>query len=114
MTVGKEDFGSHFTWGVATSAYQVEGGCGAHSKGESIWDVFVKQKGRIFQNQTGEAACDFFNRYTTDISLMADLNISNYRFSIAWSRILAVGTGKVSMHGIDFYNRVIDFCLELI
>ncbi len=109
----KEDFGKDFIWGVATAAYQVEGNCDIHSKGQSIWDVFVKKKGKIFQNHNGDIACDFYNRYAKDISLMADLNINNYRFSIAWSRILPNGTGNINPSGIDFYNRVIDFCLEL-
>ena len=113
MLLRKEDFGNDFTWGVSTAAYQIEGSCDVHSKGKSIWDVFVKRKGKIFQNHTGDTACDFYNRYAKDISLMADLNISNYRFSIAWSRIFPGGIGDVSHEGIDFYNRVIDFCLEL-
>ena len=113
MLLRKEDFGNDFTWGVATAAYQVEGSHDSHSKGKSIWDVFVKQKGKIFQNQNGDVACDFYNRYAKDISLMADLNINNYRFSIAWSRIFPEGTGHINHQGIDFYNRVIDFCLEL-
>lgn len=113
MLLRKEDFGKDFAWGVSTAAYQIEGNCDKHLKGESIWDVFVKRKGKIFQNHTGDIACDFYNRYAKDISLMADLNISNYRFSIAWSRIFPEGTGNVSHDGIEFYNRVIDFCLEL-
>jgi beta-glucosidase len=113
MLLRKEDFGKDFAWGVSTAAYQIEGNCDAHSKGKSIWDVFVKRRGKIFQNHTGDTACDFYNRYAKDISLMADLNISNYRFSIAWSRIFPDGTGYVNPGGIDFYDRVIDFCLEL-
>lgn len=113
MLLRKEDFGKDFIWGVSTAAYQIEGSCDVHSKGKSIWDVFVKRKGKIFQNHTGDTACDFYNRYAKDISLMADLNISNYRFSIAWSRIFPEGTGNVNPGGVDFYNRVIDFCLEL-
>ncbi len=109
----KEDFGKDFVWGVSTAAYQVEGGSDLHLKGPSIWDTFVRRKGKIFQNQTGDIACDFYNRYTKDISLMAAMNISHYRFSIAWSRILPEGMGKASQEGIDFYNRVIDFCLSL-
>ena len=112
MLLRKEDFGKDFTWGVSTAAYQIEGGCMIHSKGKSIWDVFVKQRGKIFQNHTGDVACDFYNRYAKDISLMADLNINNYRFSISWSRIFPMGTGNVNHDGIDFYNRVIDFCLR--
>lgn len=113
MLLRKEDFGNDFTWGVAAAAYQIEGACDVHSKGKSIWDVFVKRKGKIFKNHNGDAACDFYNRYAKDISLMADLNIANYRFSIAWSRIFPEGTGHINNAGIDFYNRVIDFCLEL-
>ncbi len=109
----KEDFGNEFIWGVSTAAYQVEGGCNTHGKGLSIWDVFVKRRNKIFQNHHGDIACDFYNRYAMDISLMADLNIPNYRFSIAWSRILPNGIGAINPAGIDFYNRVIDFCIEL-
>ena len=112
MLLNKEDFGEDFIWGVSTAAYQIEGGCDMHSKGKSIWDEFVKRKGKIFQNHTGDIACDFYNRYSKDISLMADLNISNYRFSISWSRIFPDGSGNVNPAGIDFYNRVIDFCIE--
>jgi beta-glucosidase len=113
MMLRKDDFGKDFAWGVSTAAYQVEGGSDLHLKGESIWDVFVKQKGKIFQNHTGEVACDFYFRYAKDISLMAALNISNHRFSVAWSRIIPAGTGKINPAGIDFYNRMIDFCLSL-
>lgn len=109
----REDFGDDFLWGVSTAAYQVEGGCNIDGKGSSIWDVFVKRRNKIFRNHHGDVACDFYNRYAKDISLMADMNIPNYRFSIAWSRILPKGIGHINMAGIDFYNRVIDFCLEL-
>lgn len=113
ILMNREDFGDDFSWGVSTAAYQVEGGSNIHGKGMSIWDVFVKRRNKIFRNHHGNIACDFYNRYARDISLMADMNIPNYRFSIAWSRILPMGTGHVNMEGIDFYNRVIDFCLEL-
>ena len=59
MLLRKEDFGKDFAWGVSTAAYQIEGNSDAHSKGKSIWDVFVKRKGKIFQNHTGDTACDF-------------------------------------------------------
>ena len=44
---------------------------------------------------------------------MRSLNIPNYRFSLSWSRLFPDGTGKVNADGVDFYNRMIDFCLEL-
>ena len=102
-----------FKWGVSTAAYQVEGGWNADGKGQSIWDVFANTKGKIYKNQNGNTACDFYHRYTHDLAIMHQLNIPNFRFSISWSRILPNGTGAVNLKGIDFYNRVIDFCLEL-
>ncbi len=113
MLLSKDDFGKDFTWGVSTAAYQIEGGHDLHSKGKSIWDVFVKRRNKIFQNQHGDIACDFYYHYTKDICLMSRLNIPNHRFSISWSRILPDGIGNLNNSGIDFYNRLIDFSLEL-
>jgi len=102
-----------FSWGVSSAAYQIEGGWNSEGKGKSIWDVFTNTKGKIYLNQNGNVACDYFHRYTQDISIISRLNIPNYRFSISWSRIIPDGTSAVNPDGIDFYNRVIDFCLEL-
>lgn len=113
MLLIKEAFGEDFTWGVSTAAYQIEGAHNQGGKGLSIWDTFVKKKNKVFQNQHGDTACDFYNRYTQDLYLMHSLNIPNYRFSISWSRILPNGTGEINTEGIDFYNRLIDLSLEL-
>jgi len=109
----KEDFGEDFKWGVSTAAYQIEGGHDADGKGKSVWDVFTQTKRKTFLGQNGNIACDFYHRYAQDIALMSQLNIPNYRFSLSWSRIMPNGTGKINPKGIDFYNRIIDFCLDL-
>ncbi|MBD0260531.1 MAG: family 1 glycosylhydrolase, partial [Cytophagales bacterium] len=49
----KNDFGSTFHWGVSTAAYQTEGCHDADGKGLSIWDVFTRKKGAIYQGQHG-------------------------------------------------------------
>ncbi|MBS1510824.1 MAG: beta-glucosidase [Bacteroidetes bacterium] len=113
MGFTKDDFGEGFAWGVSTAAYQVEGAHNADGKGPSIWDTFAKRKRKIMGGHHGDTACDFYNRYADDLALIYEMNISNYRFSISWSRILPHGIGAVNKKGIDFYNRVIDFCLEL-
>lgn len=113
MLFTKEDFGADFKWGVSTAAYQIEGAHIADGKGLSIWDTFAQKKKKIIDNHNGNIACDFYNRYAEDIALMYELNIPNYRFSISWSRILPQGIGPINHKGIDFYNRIIDFCLEL-
>lgn len=113
MPLTKHDFGDEFRWGVATAAYQIEGGHNLHGKGPSIWDTFTQQKKKIAGSHHGNIACDFYNRYEEDILLLDQLNIREYRFSISWSRMLPSGTGEINEFGISFYNRVIDLCLQL-
>lgn len=113
MLLTKDAFGKDFIWGVSTAAYQIEGAHDLDGKGPSIWDIFVQKRNKIFQNHKGDIACDFYNRYIDDLQLMHSLNIRNYRFSIAWSRILPNGIGEVNQSGIDFYNRLINLSLEL-
>ncbi len=113
MKLSKDDFDSGFHWGVSTAAYQIEGAYKTDGKGLSIWDVFTNRRGNIAQNQNANKACDFYHRYAQDLVLMRSLNIPNYRFSLSWSRLFPDGTGKANESGIDFYNRIIDFCLEL-
>lgn len=102
-----------FKWGVSSAAYQIEGAWDEDGKGKSIWDIFANTRGKIRGNQNGNIACDYYHKYTHDLAILKQLGIPNYRFSLAWSRILPSGTGAVNQKGIDFYNRVIDFCLEL-
>jgi beta-glucosidase len=105
------DFGKDFLWGVATSAYQVEGAYKADGKGLSVWDRF-SHDGNCKDGQTGDKACDFYHRYPDDIRIAKDLNFNAFRFSLSWPRILPSGTGNANLKGIDFYHRVIDTCLE--
>jgi beta-glucosidase len=108
-----EDFGEDFHWGVATSAYQTEGAYDADGKGESIWDRFTATTKKVYGGHHGNTACLFYHRYIQDLILMQYLGIRNFRFSIAWTRILPEGTGQPSEKGLDYYDRLIDFALEL-
>jgi beta-glucosidase len=108
----KHDFGNDFYWGVSTAAFQTEGAWNTDGKGVSIWDTFTQKKGKVHENQNAFTACDFYNRYEQDIDLIKQLNIPNFRFSISWSRVLPNGTGVINQAGIDYYNRVIDYCLK--
>ncbi len=110
--LSRDLFGKDFKWGVSTAAYQIEGSHDSDEKGSSIWDVYTERKNKIINGHHGKIACDFYNRYPDDLSLVKQLNIPNFRFSISWPRIIPSGTGSVNQKGIDFYNRVIDTCLE--
>ncbi|MAU71250.1 MAG: beta-glucosidase [Pseudozobellia sp.] len=111
--LNSEKFPQDFVWGVSTAAYQIEGGYCEEGKKASIWDTFVSKKGNIFQDQNANITCDFFSRYEDDIRLMKSMNINHFRFSISWSRVLPDGIGEINEAGVQYYNRIIDFCLEL-
>ncbi|XP_043705458.1 beta-glucosidase 42 [Telopea speciosissima] len=111
--VSRKDFPSNFVFGVATSAYQVEGASKEGNRGDSIWDVFAHTEGKIKDGSNGDIAVDQYHRYKEDIDLMAKLGFGAYRFSISWSRIFPDGLGtKVNEEGIAYYNNVINALLE--
>jgi beta-glucosidase len=111
--INANEFGYSFHWGAAASAYQAEGAWNADGKGASIWDMFTARQGTIRHNQNAKVACDFYNRYIQDLILMSYIGIPNFRFSLSWSRILPSGTGEVNQKGLDFYDRLVDQCLDL-
>ena len=103
-----KEFSKDFVWGVATSSFQTEGALNEGGRGESIWDLFVNEPGRIWNDCKPEPSCDFYHRYKEDIALMKQMEIKAYRFSLSWPRILPEGVGKVNEEGVKFYKDVID------
>ena len=106
-------FPDGFFWGASTSAYQIEGGWNEDGKGQSIWDTFSHETGRVYHDENGDIASDHYHRWHEDVDLMKALNLNAYRFSISWTRILPDGSGTVNQKGLDFYSRLIDRLLEL-
>ncbi|HPO02994.1 MAG TPA: GH1 family beta-glucosidase [Treponemataceae bacterium] len=105
-------FPSDFIWGAATASYQIEGSVRADGRKPSIWDVFSATPGKTFNSDSGEIACDHYNRWKDDIALMKELGLQSYRFSLAWPRIIPDGRGKINPAGLDFYSRLVDGLLE--
>ncbi|MDD3140730.1 MAG: GH1 family beta-glucosidase [Lachnospiraceae bacterium] len=100
-------FKKEMVWGVATSAYQIEGAAYEDGKGVSIWDAYCKE-GHIYEQQTGDVACDHYHHMKKDVKLMAELGINAYRCSISWPRIFPNGIGKINEKGIQFYSDLVD------
>ncbi len=105
-------FPENFLWGAATSSYQIEGAWNEDGRGESIWDRYARTPGMILDGSNGDVACDHYHLWRDDITLMKDLGLHSYRFSIAWPRILPRGRGAVNQAGLDFYSRLVDTLLE--
>ncbi len=101
-------FPKDFVWGAATAAYQVEGAAYDDGKGQSVWDVFCKKKSVIFEGDTGDVACDHYNRFKEDVALLKSLGVKSYRFSVSWPRVLPEGIGASNPKGLDFYSRLLD------
>ncbi len=101
-------FPDNFLWGAATSAYQIEGSPLADGAGPSIWQRFSHTPGMMSNGDTGDVACDHYNRMESDVQLMKQLGLKAYRFSISWSRVLPEGRGRVNEKGLDFYSRLVD------
>ncbi|MCE3607328.1 GH1 family beta-glucosidase [Massilia sp. P8910] len=97
-----------FTWGVATSAFQIEGGASADGKGPSIWDTFCLNPNNIKDKSDGTVACDHYNRYREDVGLISSLGVDAYRFSMAWARVQPSGKGAWNEAGFGFYDRLLD------
>lgn len=105
-------FPAGFILGAATSSYQIEGGWNKDGKGLSIWDTFSHQPGRVADDENGDIACNHYQKYKEDVSLMKKLNLMGYRFSISWPRIFPKGLGAVNESGAQFYDNLINELLE--
>lgn len=99
-------FRDDFVWGVASSAYQIEGREENDGAGKCIWDSFV-ESGRIPDGSDAQTADDHMHRYADDYRLMRLLGIKAYRFSISWSRLLPEGTGRVNEKAVALYRSMI-------
>jgi beta-glucosidase len=104
--------GPEFVWGVATSAYQIEGAASEDGRGESIWDVFSRQPGKVLNGDSGQTACNHYHLWKEDLDLIKGLGVDAYRFSFAWPRVQPQGRGALNPKGLDFYERLIDGLLE--
>lgn len=101
-----------FTWGASTSAYQIEGAHDADGKGPSIWDEFCKIEGKILHNDNGEISCNHYKHFAEDVSLMQEIGLQSYRFSISWPRVLPMGIGSINQTGLDFYDKLVDCLMD--
>ncbi len=110
MDFSRNDFPKGFTFGAATSAYQIEGH-GAGGAGQTHWDTFAATPGNVVRAEHGQRACDHYHRFEEDLDLMKGANFDAYRFSTSWARVMPDGV-TVNPEGLDFYDRLTDAMLE--
>ena len=105
-------FPADFWWGVATSAYQIEGAHDADGRTASIWDTYARTPGKVHNGDTGDIAVDHYHRWAEDLDQLTALGVTAYRFSTAWPRIQPHGAGPANQAGLDFYERLTDGLLD--
>ena len=103
----RAQFPPGFQFGVATSAYQIEG----HAQGgagSTHWDSFAATDSNVTNCATGAVTCDHYRRWAEDLDLAAAANFDVWRFSASWARVLPQGRGAANPDGLDFYDRLVD------
>lgn len=101
-------FPADFRWGLATAAYQIEGAATEGGRGPSIWDTFSHTPGLTHHGDTGDIACDHYHRWESDLDLLAELGVTDYRLSVSWSRLQLAGEGELNEAAVAFYSRLLE------
>ena len=101
-------FPDGFAWGAATSAYQIEGAATEDGRG----DVRL---GHVQPHPRADPRRRHRRRRRRPLPPLPrrprpdeGAGPADYRFSIAWPRIMPDGTGAVNQRGLDFYRRLVD------
>lgn len=105
-------FPKGFDFGIASSAYQMEGAYLEDGKGLSIWDVFSQRPGVIAGGGTGQVGCDHYHHWREDVALLKALGVTSYRLSVSWARVFPNGDGAANEKGLAFYRGLTDALLD--
>ncbi len=98
-----EPFHEKFLWGVATSAFQLEGSPYADW---TSWDLILSAKPEVTNH---------YNLYKEDLALLNELGVNAYRFSLEWSRIQPrenVWDEKALSHYQEIINILINYNIK--
>jgi beta-glucosidase len=95
----KKAFPDRFLWGVATSAFQLEGSPYADW---ASWDSILSTKLDVTNH---------YSLYKEDLNLLKELGVNAYRFSLEWSRIQPK-ENVWDDEAIEHYQDIIDILLK--
>ena len=109
-------------FGVALSAGQCEGAYLEDGKGLSIIDTEDLSKDRCFKRHErpkegifypSHVSSDFYHHMEEDLHYMKELGAECFRTSFAWTRFFPNGDdSQVNQKAIEFYDRMINRCVE--
>ncbi|MEA3189414.1 MAG: beta-glucosidase [Chthoniobacter sp.] len=101
-----------FLWGVATSAYQSEGGYNGAGEPHTNW-AEAEARGDVARCGT---AAEFWTRYEEDFARCRQLGLNAFRMGIEWSRVQPTRTGERELPpefdylALDHYAEMLMAC----
>lgn len=118
------NFPKKFLWGAATSAHQIEGGnhnqwtvwelenaktratqAPHHFSDLESWSRVMAEAKRAQSYVSGQST-DHYHRFKDDFSLLSQLNMNAFRFSVEWSRIEPT-EGGWNVEAIEHYKQYV-------
>jgi beta-glucosidase len=93
-----------FLWGVATSAYQIEGGISGND-----WTDWERLPGKVKGGVCSGEACGSWESWERDLDRIQTLGLNAYRFSLEWSRV-EPDEGRFDETALARYRAVLTGC----
>lgn len=93
----------NFIWGTALSEYQVSGAAYCRNSNWSDFETTLPER--------SDDACQFWQRYKDDITLMKQMGVQSLRFSVEWCKI-EPQEGKFDAAALQHYVDMCDALLE--
>ena len=92
--MAKLQFPAGFDFGVATSAFQIEGAWNEDGKGPSIWDTFGHTPGKVHLDIPGDRGADHYHRVKQDVALMREHKVDAFLVGEAFMRAPEPGEAR--------------------
>ncbi len=93
-----------FLWGVATSAYQSEGGYNGDGQPQTNWAAAERSGDAAVSG----AAAEFWTRYEEDFDICERLGLGGFRLGIEWSRVQPTTTDAPQTEPPAFDGEALD------
>jgi beta-glucosidase/6-phospho-beta-glucosidase/beta-galactosidase len=95
-----------FVWGVASSAWQIEGGLKVEGRGPSVQDGI----GALPSTANDSVNAMFHYLYKQDIEQLAAIGITYLCFSIPWTRVVPfdIAGSPINIQALDHYDDLIN------
>ncbi len=103
---------AEFLWGVATSAYQAEGGYNGAGEPKTNWAAAEEAR----EVAPSGRAAEFWTRFRDDFALCRELGLNAFRLSIEWSRVQPTLVDRASAPplfdyaALDHYAEMLAAC----